>query len=170
MDVPQAEAAGKSAKEKFIKGRFQNQSEMSFFDPINKQKLLTMECCNKKVTLTSTQGKDELLATKSNFDLAKMPPCQDSLILHVQHVNYRVACYKRAHRPIFWRPSLLMLDKGGRRQNKGSWSQCVMCTHPTRSLIDLIETADLEEDEEEEDDIDYDEMLQNLVDDNDDNG
>ena len=37
------------------------------------------------------------------------------------------------------------------------------------SLIDLMETADLGEDEEEEDDIDYDEMLQYLVDDNDDN-
>ena len=39
----QAEAASKSAKEKFIKGRFQNGSEISFFDRIKKQKLLTME-------------------------------------------------------------------------------------------------------------------------------
>ena len=57
MDVFQGEAGGKSAKEKFITNRFQNGSETSFFDSIKKQKLLTMEACNKKVTLTSTQGK-----------------------------------------------------------------------------------------------------------------
>ena len=55
MGVFQDEAAAKSAK-KFIKGMFQNGSETSFFDPIKKQKLLTMEACNKKVMLTSTQG------------------------------------------------------------------------------------------------------------------
>ena len=57
VDVFQAEAAGKSAKEKFMKCRFQNGSETSFFDLIKKQKLLTMEACNKKVMITSTQGK-----------------------------------------------------------------------------------------------------------------
>ena len=37
------------------------------------------------------------------------------------------------------------------------------------SLIDLMETADLGANEEEEDDIDYDEMLQSLLYDNDNN-
>ena len=37
------------------------------------------------------------------------------------------------------------------------------------SHIDLMETAELEEDEQEGDDIEYEEMLQYLVDDNDNN-
>ena len=56
-DVLEAEVIGKAAKDKFIKERFQNGCETSFFDPIKKQKLLTMETCNKKVMLTTTQGK-----------------------------------------------------------------------------------------------------------------
>ena len=57
VDVLQAEAADEAANGKFIKDRFQNGSEMSTFDSVKKQKLLTMEACNKKVMLTSTQGK-----------------------------------------------------------------------------------------------------------------
>lgn len=56
-DVLLAEVTGKAAKDKFIKERFMNGSESSFFDPIKRLKLLTMEACNKKVTLTSVQGK-----------------------------------------------------------------------------------------------------------------
>ncbi len=49
-------------------------------------------------------GDDEKLTTKSKVDLAQIPPCQDSLIPHVQLVNYRVACYKRTHLPTYQRP------------------------------------------------------------------
>lgn len=57
-DVLRAESAGKIAKQAFIKERFQNQSlESSFFDPIKKLKLLTMEASNKKVKMTTQQGK-----------------------------------------------------------------------------------------------------------------
>ena len=56
VDVLRAEAAGKLAKETFIQQRFQ-QETLGFFDPVKRQKLLTMEACNKKVMLTSSQGK-----------------------------------------------------------------------------------------------------------------
>lgn len=55
-DVLQAEAVGKAAKTDFI-GRLQSGKPESFFDPIKRKKLKTMEACNKKVNLTSSQGK-----------------------------------------------------------------------------------------------------------------
>ena len=38
-------------------GHLQSGEAGSFFDPIKKTKLKTMETCNKKITLTSSQGK-----------------------------------------------------------------------------------------------------------------
>ena len=55
-DVLRAEAVGKAAKADFIR-RLQSGEPGSFFDPLKKKKLKTMEACNKKVTLTSSQGK-----------------------------------------------------------------------------------------------------------------
>lgn len=59
MDILQAEAVGKAAKAAFIR-RLQSGGPGSFFEPIKKNKLKTMESCNKKVTLTSSQGKVRL--------------------------------------------------------------------------------------------------------------
>lgn len=56
VDVLQAEAVGKAAKTDFIK-RLQSGDPGNFFNPIKRNKLKTMEACNKKVTLTSSQGK-----------------------------------------------------------------------------------------------------------------
>ena len=49
-------------------------------------------------------GKDKPLSTDSKVDLARVPPCRDSLLPHVHRVNYRVSCYKKAHILIFERP------------------------------------------------------------------
>lgn len=58
VDVLRAEAAGKEAKEMFIRDRFASGSaETLFFEPIRKQKLKTMEDSNKTVKLTASQGK-----------------------------------------------------------------------------------------------------------------
>lgn len=58
LDVLRAEAAGKEAKELFIRERFVNgSSETLFFEPITRQKLKTMEDSNKTVKLTASQGK-----------------------------------------------------------------------------------------------------------------
>lgn len=55
-DVLRAEAVGKAAKADFIRC-LQSGEPGSFFDSLKKKKLKTMEACNKKVTLTSSQGK-----------------------------------------------------------------------------------------------------------------
>lgn len=58
LDVLNAEAAGKEAKEAFIRDRFVNgSSEVLFFEPIKRLKLKTMEASNKTVKLTASQGK-----------------------------------------------------------------------------------------------------------------
>ena len=58
LDVLCAEAAGKEAKELFIRDRYVNGStETLFFEPITMQKLKTMEDSNKTVKLTASQGK-----------------------------------------------------------------------------------------------------------------
>ena len=57
-DVLRAEELGREANRKFIQDRFINgSSEALFYKPIKKQKLKTMEACNKTVKLTASQGK-----------------------------------------------------------------------------------------------------------------
>ena len=56
LDVLRAEAAGQEANADLIR-RIQNGDPTSFFNPINENKLKTMGDCNRKVTLTSSQGK-----------------------------------------------------------------------------------------------------------------
>ena len=59
-DVLRAEEAGRAAKQLFKERLEKNTSGEGFFDPVKKLKLLTMEAGNKKVKLTSTQGKVRL--------------------------------------------------------------------------------------------------------------
>ena len=57
-DVLGAEDVGKEAKMAFIAQRMANgSSSTSFFDPIKRNKLKTMDSCNKTVKLISSQGK-----------------------------------------------------------------------------------------------------------------
>ena len=55
-DLLQAEAVGKAVKPEFIE-RLKSGNPESFFDPVKRNKLNTMEASNKKVHLTSSQGK-----------------------------------------------------------------------------------------------------------------
>lgn len=57
VDVLRADALGKELKEKFIKERLQGGDPTSFFDKLPRQKLRRMVDSNKKVKLTSSQGK-----------------------------------------------------------------------------------------------------------------
>ena len=50
-------------------------------------------------------GNGESLHYESRVNFASLPPCQISLVPHIQ-VKYRVACYKRAAEPNFMRPHL----------------------------------------------------------------
>ena len=109
-------------------------------------------------------GEDERLTTKSKVDLARLPPCKNNLIPHVGRVNYRLAIYKRANQPCFWRPKPYDNGQQWVKTEEGFlepvWS-CGPILPP--SLIDLIKKV---EEEEEDEEIDYDELL--LGDDDDD--
>lgn len=54
----------------------------------------------KKMVVT-----EKVLDSRSKADLERLPPPKVCLIPHVQHVNFRVACYKRADQPIIERPN-----------------------------------------------------------------
>ena len=56
VDVKRAEALGKQQKMMFIEQRLKD-GKKSFFDPINCQKLLTMDHSNKSFILSTSTGK-----------------------------------------------------------------------------------------------------------------
>ena len=49
-------------------------------------------------------GEDNKLDKTSKVDLSRLPPCQDSLIPHINRVNHRTACFKKANIPIYEKP------------------------------------------------------------------
>ena len=106
-------------------------------------------------------GEETKLTIKSKVDLARLPPCQDSLIPHIQRVNYRVACYKRAHQPIFSRPKPYDAGQGWEKTGRG-FLEPVWTRGPIlpSSLTDLLETVDTDDEEDlvEEEYPDYDEL------------
>ena len=55
-DVMRADTLGEQRKVTFVEQRLKTH-EKSFFDPIKRQNLLTMDYVSKKVTLTTSQGK-----------------------------------------------------------------------------------------------------------------
>ncbi len=50
----------------------------------------------RSILLKKMVGEDSSISAKSNF--VRLPPCLNSLIPHIQRVNYRLACYKHAHK------------------------------------------------------------------------
>ena len=85
-------------------------------------------------------GEDESLTTKSKVNLARLPPCNNNLVPHVGRVNYRLAIYKHANQPCFWRPE--PYDNGQQRvKTEEGFLEPVWSCGPILppSLIDLIE-------------------------------
>ena len=117
-------------------------------------------------------GEDVTLTAKSKVDFARMPPCQNSLVPHIQRVNYRVANYKRANQPIVIKPKPHDPGQGWIKTEQGCLEPVWSCGPILPlSLIDLMDSPTIEEENEEDEDemdIDYDEMLQYIDDDNDD--
>lgn len=123
-------------------------------------------------------GEDNTLNSKSKVDMVRLPPCQDSLIPHIQRVNHRVACYRHAAEPFFERPKPYDEGQGWLKREKGViepvWSIGPILPP---SLIDLLDTDDTEnhynqqeyEDaepyQEEEMEIDDDHLLMDAEDD-----
>ena len=108
-------------------------------------------------------GEDETISRKSKIDLARIPPCQDSLIPHCQRANHRLACHKRANQPNIEKPRSYDMDQGWQKVENGSlepiWSRGPILP---MSLIDLLDSTDWDLDDEDEDDeyLDYDNIFE----------
>ena len=107
-------------------------------------------------------GDDFKLTSNSKIDLAKIPPCLDSLVPHCQRVNYRVACYKHAHIPFVEKPKPFDKGQGWEKLENGSleavWSRGPILP---LSLIDILEGNEWNIEEEEEDIcLDYETMFE----------
>ena len=116
------------------------------------------------VMLKKMVGEDDTINAKSKVDFVRLPPCQNALIPHIQRVNYRVACYKRAHEANFLHPKPYDDGQGWQKSGEGTveplWS-----TGPIlpAELVDLVERTVAENeahvDEDEDIEIDFDEWL-----------
>ena len=99
---------------------------------------------------------DMKLSAKSKMDLVRLPPCENSLIPHMQRVNYRVSCYKRANKTIFEKQKPYAAGHGWTRTEEGPvepmWSMGPILP-PT--LVHILETGVCDEEEEGEDELDY---------------
>ena len=47
----------------------------------------------RRVMLKKMVGDDKHLTIKSKVEVARLPPCRDSLISHIERVNHRLANY-----------------------------------------------------------------------------
>ena len=68
--------------------------------------------CIRSKMLKKMVAEDKPLSTDSKVDLARLPPCRNSLLPHIQRVNYRASCYKKAHILIFERTKIYHEDQG----------------------------------------------------------
>ena len=111
-------------------------------------------------------GAEETLTFQSKIELSHLPPCRDSLIPHVDMVNYRVGEWKHAPVPMYELPK--PEDDHGWKRMDGFlelvWSRCPILPP---SLVDLLGTPDAEQKENEEEAgvYDYEELLDYLDDD-----
>ena len=108
-------------------------------------------------------GTGVTLTKKSKVDLSRIPPCTNSLIPHIQRVNHRLCCYKKAHVPIFDKPKPYDNKQGWEKSDNGFlepiWSNGDILPP---SLIDLIDKKDSDNEESDEEDIDVDAFLEYL--------
>ena len=109
-------------------------------------------------------GVDAQFSSKSEVDLARLPPARYNLIPHIWRVNYRLATYMWDDQTIFKFPKPHEDEQGWEKTGDGSlvplWS-CGPILPP--SLVDLIpdtarELDDTDDDDEQE--IDYDELFE----------
>ena len=105
----------------------------------------------RSLMLKKMVGEDARLTAKSKVDLSRLPPCRDNLVPHIQSVNHRLACYKKAGQAIFWRPKPHNPRQGWEKNDSGSlepiWSSSPILP-PSR--VDLIEPSSEEESDVEE--------------------
>ena len=94
-------------------------------------------------------GDDKSLSEKSKVDLVRMLSCKDSLVPHIQRVNYRMACYRRAMHAKFECPKPYDDDQGWIKTEEGQiepmWSIGPILPP---SLLDILEATNNSEDED----------------------
>ena len=102
-------------------------------------------------------GKNVKLTKKSKIDLSRIPPCANSLKPHIERVNHRLNCYKKAHMPIFHKPNPFDNHQGWEKSDNGFlepiWSYGDILPP---SLVDILERPISDNEESDEDDIDDD--------------
>lgn len=116
-------------------------------------------------------GENETISRKSNIDLSRIPPCQYSLIPHLERVNHRVAGYRRAAETISEAPKPQSNGQGweivyGGPRDVGVlepvWSKGPILPP---SLVDILEArteevvGDGEDDDEDIVDIDFSSLI-----------
>ena len=103
---------------------------------------------------------DNTLSVKSRVDLVRLPPCLDSLVPHIQRVNYRVACYKLAAVHVSVHPKPYE-GQGWVKTDEGFmepvWSRTAVLPD---SLVDLLDTNQQEEQQEDTEDEENDEFIE----------
>ena len=107
---------------------------------------------------------DKTLNSKSKVDLARIPPCLDSLIPHIQRCNHRLAWHKRAHQAIIEKPKPYDTDQSWCKVEGGSlepvWTKGPILP---LSLIELLDSGDWDDEDEEDESIDYEDIFDILL-------
>ena len=89
--------------------------------------------------------------------MSRIPPCANSLKPHIERVNHRLNCYKKAHKPIFDKPNPFDNQQGWEKSDNGLlepiWSYGDILPP---SLVDILERPLSDNEESDEDDIDDD--------------
>ena len=102
-------------------------------------------------------GEDKPLSADSKVDLTRLPPCKALLLPHVQRVNYRLYCYKKANISIFEWPEPYNNKQGWVQENtiiEPLWTKGIILL---QSVVDMLDSSrDDEEQDELENLTDYD--------------
>ena len=118
----------------------------------------------RSIMLKKMVGEDELLTTKSQVDLSRLPPYRDSLVRHISRVIHYVEIFKRTDKPVYRCPNSFGPGQGWERNEAGILEPVLSCGPILPlSLINLLSKTveEMEEagTEEQEQEIDYDEVL-----------
>ena len=101
--------------------------------------------CVRFKALKKMIGDDELLTLKSKVDLARLPPCRNSLVPHIQRTNYRVRQYKSADKAIVHFSKPYDEGQGWHKNERGNlepiWSYGQILP---KSIIDIVESTTTE--------------------------
>ena len=109
----------------------------------------------RTMMLTKMIGNDERINPKSRVNLSLLPPCVDAYGPHIDHVNHRVALFKRSNIPIY---DTQKPYEGQGWEKHSDLLEPILSYGPILlpSLIDILDkTLDEDVDSDDEDISDY---------------